>query len=372
MQPVVSKLIRLIDKYGWGPLFEEAIQRAANLDATTIAPIRSLADYIEYIDNLLTWIPTQHGSRMLIYEKIVAFYFILDQEPLYGLQSAVSPTSPETLTPLSGWMKEYANSWGQYMDSTDSAKEIPSFRDDPRFRWDDYMPPPSGYLTFNQFFARHTKPGVRPVAAPHNPRIVVAPADSTYAGTWSIDAEPSIETEEPGVETKGVRWPIAKLLGDSAHAASFSGGVFTHFFLNNFDYHRFHVPLGGELLETQIVEGQVRLDVSVRESGVDGKPVRVLNADDGVGYQFSQMRGVAILSTDVGLVACVPVGMAQVSSVVFTGEPGRVLQKGEELGYFQFGGSDLILVFQEQSKVRFLAQINEHYLQGAAIANIGA
>ena len=349
MKAIVEELVGLIDKHDWAEDFQLAIDRAQEADVPSIAAIRTLDDYLAFIDDLLSWVPQQHGGRMIIYENIVTFYFFLDQEPIKSLQSSVTPAAAQDLTPLSKWINDYARAWGQYMDSPESAAAVETFRSDPSFHWDDYMPPPSGYLTFNQFFARHTKPGLRPVAEPHVHSVIVSPADSTFAGQWSVDPGSSIYVEDATLEVKGIRWSIGQLLEGSQYANQFAGGLFTHCFLNNFDYHRFHTPVAGTVLEANRIEGQVRLDVSVKQTTVDGAMVNVLNADDGTGYQFVQMRGLVILDSPIGLVACIPVGMAQVSSIVFTAEVGRTLFKGEELGYFQFGGSDFIMVFQRSS-----------------------
>ncbi len=367
MKAIVKELVSFIDKHEWAEDFQLAIDRTQENNVPSIAAIRTLDDYLTFIDDLLSWVPRQHGDRMIIYEKIVTFYFFLDQEPLKSLQSPVSPGAAQDLTPLSKWINAYAKAWGQYLDTPESAKEVETFRSDPSFRWDDYMPPPSGYLTFNQFFARHTKPGKRPVAEPHCHSVIVSPADSTFAGQWSIDPRSAIYVEDAKLEVKGIRWSIEQLLEGSQYADKFAGGFFTHCFLNNFDYHRFHTPVAGTVVEARLIEGQVRLDVSVKQTTIDGTAVNVLNADDGTGYQFVQMRGLVILDSPIGLVACLPVGMAQVSSIVFTAEVGTTLIKGEELGYFQFGGSDFIMVFQGSSGVELTAQPDVHYLQGAQI-----
>jgi phosphatidylserine decarboxylase len=62
-------------------------------------------------------------------------------------------------------------------------------------------------------------------------------------------------------------------------------------------------------------------------------------------------------------------GMAQVSSVVITAEEGVTVRKGEELGYFQFGGSDFVMVFERSSNVQLTSQPNVHVQQGTAIGN---
>lgn len=74
-----------------------------------------------------------------------------------------------------------------------------------------------------------------------------------------------------------------------------------------------------------------------------------------------------VIDSPIGLVACLPMGMAQVSSVVITAETGQTLHKGEELGYFQFGGSDFVMVFERASNVQLVSQPHVHCNQGSWI-----
>jgi phosphatidylserine decarboxylase precursor len=236
------------------------------------------------------------------------------------------------------------------------------------FNWDEYMPPPSGYFTFNQFFARHVKPGMRPIAGLHDDHAIVAPADSTFVGRWQVSEQSKIYVEQ-ALDIKGIQWSIHQLLEGSAYADRFRGGLFTHSFLNTFDYHRWHAPLQGKVLESRVIQGQAFMDIGVVTAQVAGKTENVLQAHDGTGYQFVQTRGLVVLDSPIGLVACLPMGMAQVSSVVITAEVGQTLHKGEELGYFQFGGSDFVLVFERASNVQLIGQAGVHYNQGTWIGN---
>ncbi len=113
-----------------------------------------------------------------------------------------------------------------------------------------------------------------------------------------------------------------------------------------------------------------RVLVSPAET-VDGNVVNTIEAVEGTGYQFLQTRGLVVLETAHGLVACLPVGMAQVSSVVITAEVGVALRKGEEMGYFQFGGSDLVMVFESRCGVVFDVVPDQHTPQGRRIGRIG-
>src|SRR5471032_2992158 len=104
---------------------------------------------------------------------------------------------------------------GSYLDTTASAKEVDSFRTHPLFNWDDYMPPPSGYFTFNQFFARHVKPGMRPIAGLRDDHVLVSPVDSTFVGWWQISERSKIHVERNALSIKGIQWSIHQLLEGS-------------------------------------------------------------------------------------------------------------------------------------------------------------
>ena len=368
MHPIVEDLVALIEQHGWQDTFQAAITRAQSQDVHSIKGIQILDDYLGWIDALVTWAPRERGDTRFIYDKLAEFYFFLDQEPVRSLQSPIGPAEgTQVLTPLSAWIKSYARAWGSYLDTVDSANEVDSFRTNPLFNWDEYMPPPSGYFTFNQFFARHVKPGMRPIADLADDHALVSPADSTFIGWWQISEQSKIYVEHNTLDVKGLQWSIHQLLEGSAYADRFRGGIFTHSFLNTFDYHRWHAPVRGRVLEARVIQGQACMDIGVKSAIVDGQARNVLDARDGTGYQFVQTRGLIVIDSPVGLVACLPMGMAQVSSVVITAETGKTLHKGEELGYFQFGGSDFVMVFERASNVQLISQAHVHYNQGSWI-----
>jgi phosphatidylserine decarboxylase precursor len=370
MHAIVEDLAALIEKHGWQSNFQTAIKNAQSHGVHSIKGIQDLGDYLAWIDALVTWAPRERGDTRFIYDKLAEFYFFLDQEPVKGLQSPIRPgEGGQNLTPLSAWIKTYARAWGSYLDTTESAKEVDSFRTNPLFNWDEYMPPPSGYFTFNQFFARHVKPGMRPIAGLRDDHALVSPADSTFVGWWQINEQSKIYVEKNTLDIKGLQWSIHQLLEGSAYVDRFRGGIFTHSFLNTFDYHRWHAPVQGKILEARVIQGQAFMDIGVKSAIVDGKTENVLDARDGTGYQFVQTRGLVVIDSPIGFVACLPMGMAQVSSVVITAEVGQTLHKGEELGYFQFGGSDFVMVFERTSNVQLISQPHIHYNQGSWIGN---
>ena len=375
MQPIVQRLADLINAHGWEKAFSSAFADVERQDVPQLAGLNTLSTYLAYIDDMVRWAPREAGDSRLVHDKLVEFHFLFAQPSLRALQSPIAPSdSKGELTPLSAWIVDYAKAWGAYLDEHASAQHIDTFRTNPAFCWDDYMPLPSGYRTFNQFFARHVKPGRRPVAALSNAEVIVSPVDASFIGEWPIGNDSTIDVVSPSIDAKGLRWSIEELLRDSAYADRFAEGVFTHVALRTFDYHRWHSPVAGTVLEARIIQGQASLDVAVvlEPPSRDGRPAgRRLRAVEGTGYQFVQTRGLVVLDSPIGLVACLPVGMAQVSSVVITAEVGATLRKGEEMGYFQFGGSDLVLVFERTSAVTIGHPPERHFLQGEAFAVAG-
>lgn len=370
LHPVVLKLVGLIEIHRWKDQFNEAIKNAQKKNIPQIKDIQNLDDYIKWINELLYWVPSENEPGKKVYDHLCKFYFILDQRPVLELQTKVVPhDQPPSSTPLSEWMVEYANAMGQFLDTPESLtpESLQSFYDSPNYNMQEYLYPRGGWKTFNQMFARNFKPGYRPVAAVDDQTVVVSPADATFAGQWEI-------RKDSQVTVKNLHWKIEELLYGSPYKDRFTNGLFMHSFLNTTDYHRQHAPVGGKVVEARVIPGQVYLQVIAEPIVGDEnqshclKSVRTFDAPDDAGYQFAQARGLIVLDTPIGLVAVLPIGMAQVSSVVVTAEVGVTLRKGEELSYFQFGGSDIILLFESASNVSFTAQPGVHYKMGTRIA----
>ncbi|MGD9584383.1 MAG: phosphatidylserine decarboxylase [Lysobacterales bacterium] len=368
---VVAELEVLIKEQHWQADFERAIEHARAQNIPEIEDIHNLADYLDWIDAFLRWIPSENAPGREVYNRLCKFHFILDQPPVRSLQNAIVPhEQAASLTLLSAWMVRYAKALGDFLDTPESltADSLQSFYDSPNYNMSDYLVPHGGFKTFNQFFARNFKPGYRPVAAIADPRVIVSPADSTFAGQWEIRTDSK-------VTVKNLHWSIDELLEGSPYRDRFVNGLFMHAFLGPNDYHRQHAPVAGTVLEARVIPGQVYLQVIAEPIPGDPhskhrlKPLRNFDAPDEAGYQFAQARGLVVLDSAIGLVAVLPIGMCQVSSVILTAEKGVTLRKGEEISYFQFGGSDIIVLFEARSNVSFSAQPGVHYKIGTRIAD---
>ncbi len=366
---VVEELKNLIDTNNWQDHFEKAIEKTTSKNVPLLENVKSLDHYLDWLNEFLYWVPTENSSGQNINDHLSASYFIADQEPLLSLQNKVVPHNEAIqLTPFSKWLVDYANALGEFLDTPESlTKESEqTLYNSPAYNMNEYSRPHGGWRTFNQIFARHFKPGYRPIAAVSDQSVIVMPADSTFGGQWEI-------RKDSHVTVKNLNWKVSELLEGSPYKNCFENGLFMHSYLGPTDYHRQHAPVGGKVLEARVIQGQVYLEVeAVVADTTPGKHSLKLKRNfdslDTPGYQFAQTRGLFVLETPIGLVAVLPIGMCQVSSVIITAEVGTTVRKGEELSYFQFGGSDIILLFQASSNVCFSAQRTLHYKMGAKIA----
>lgn len=367
--PVVQELVELIRANRWEAAFQEAVNRAHNSGVVEMRDVKTTADYLDFINGLLRWVPSENVQGKDIYNHLCKFHFVLDQDPIKDFQNAIvpHPVAPE-LTVLSAWMVRFAKAMGAFLDTPESItpESLATFRASPSYNMSDYIEPRGGWRTFNELFARLFKPGYRPVAAVSDQTVIVSPADSTFDGQWEIRTDSH-------VTVKNLHWEIQELLEGSPYKDRFVNGIFMHAFLGPNDYHRQHAPVGGTVLEARVIPGQVYLQVIAEPVPGDTTgafrltPQRAFDAPDDAGYQFAQARGLIVLDTPIGLVAVLPIGMCQVSSVIVTAEVGVTLRKGEELAYFQFGGSDIILLFEAKSNVSLTAQVGTHYKMGTRI-----
>jgi phosphatidylserine decarboxylase len=328
-------------------LLVERTDLAAALDsAIGKAQLKDIEDreaLYQHLDNILTWIPV---DRQIV-PKLLPFVFLVNQAPEDLLNE-----DPD----FNLWYSRFMSDYGSFLDTPASAGGIETFVNNPDYRINDYIRGPSGWQTFNQFFARELKPGARPIEDPSDGNVIVSPADAVFMGSWPI-------AKDSTITVKGVKWSIAELLADSPYADAFKGGTYMHSFLYIDDYHRYHLPVGGTVKEVRNVSGRVYLDL---QRNPDGS----LDVIDGHTYQFNQERGLVVVdSPEVGLVAVLPIGMSYVSSVNLTPDVGTDLRKGDPFGYFMFGGSDIVLVFQDRDIV-LEAEVGKKYLQGERIGRL--
>jgi phosphatidylserine decarboxylase precursor len=379
---LTEELIDLVESDGrLAMLLEKSIAKAseANPDKAT-NPAQTLEEYYDFLDWAATCLPwnvlkdQSGGLYEHIDQSLDYFYFLVDQ-PLEELEGqGYYNNSLQYVEPFRSWIKRFVQGWGEYLSSEDSWSDeyYELAYADPRFGLQNgWYEDPSNWHSFNDFFSRYlSSESARPIAAPEDDSVVVSPADAVPQGTWQIDENSELATED-GVHVKSSRFnSIAMLLGeDNKYRDAFAGGTLTHTFLDVNDYHRYHFPVSGTILDVGIIPQDDAVGGRQIWDAEKGKYVLESQAP---GWQMIETRGYVIIETaEYGLVAVVPVGMSQVSSVNFedTVVVGATVEKGDMLGCFLFGGSDIIMLFQKGAGFELTAPASgdgsyEHLLMG--------
>ena len=342
-------------------MLQSSIEKAKDINPDrNTNPAQTLQEYYEFVswaETTMPWAIVKKEEYPEIFDHIFqgfgAFYFLIDQ-PLPELEGkGLVNNSLQYYEPFAKWLITFNKSWGAFLDTEESWNDeyYKMALNDPAFGLQNgWYENPTNWKTFNQFFARYLKSNdMRPIASPDDESVVASYADSQPMGVWKIDNNSNlIETDGVPVKSATVK-TVSKLIGEnSKYKNAFANGTFTHSFLNVNDYHRYHFPLSGIIKEARIIQG---INPTGGELWWDKENNRyAFNPSAKTGWQSIETRGCVILETDeFGLVALLPIGMGVVGSVNFEDNilPDTKVKKGDMLGYFAFGGSDFIMIFQD-------------------------
>lgn len=354
-------------------LMEESIRLAAiqNPDKQT-NPVQTLDEYYDFLDWCAVCMPWNilDGDAPSLYSRIDQsldyFYFLLDQPlPELAGKGYYYPCL-EYHEPVASWVKAYCADWGAFLSTEESWNDeyYANVLADKDFHMDEgWYAETNVWSSFNDWFSRKL---VDPSKRPISDADLVAPADSTPQGVWTIDENSQLDM---GVQLKSVRfYNVQDIIGeDSEYEDEFANGTLTHTFLDVNDYHRYHFPLSGTVLEMRKISA---LDAVGGIISWDGELGKYLLWDENPGWQSIETRDCLILDTEYGLVAILPIGMSQVSSCNWedTVKPGASVKAGDPMGYFLFGGSDIVMIFQQG--VALTLQAEGHVLMGEPYAEI--
>jgi phosphatidylserine decarboxylase len=259
-----------------------------------------------------------------------------------------------------GWMRwTYANPFGRLalkllvkrpffsrwygwrMDRAASRRKVQPFIRDFGVNVHEFAEPPDSFRTFNEFFYRRLRPGARPTDAAAN--AIVFPADGRHLGFTNAA---TVEN----VFVKGQRFDLPRLLADDALAKRFAEGPIVLSRLCPVDYHRFHFPVTGRPSAPRLLNGLLY-------------SVNPIALRQNIAYLWENRRVLTTIETDaLGTVAMLEIGATNVGSIVQTYRPGEPVRKGDEKGFFRFGGSSTLLLF-EPDRVRLAEDLVQHSLQ---------
>lgn len=225
----------------------------------------------------------------------------------------------------------------------------------------DSATPHHGFTSWDDFFVRRFKPGVRPVAAPEDGRPDPKFPDPTAVIVTACEATPVRLAKRVQARDafwlKGQPYSILDMLANDERASEFFGGTVYQAYLSALSYHRWHSPVSGTVVKTSIVPGTYYSENHFqRFADPDG------NSDSAV-PRWSQSylaevatRGLVFIQADnmnIGLMCIVFIGIAEASTCDITVKPGQHVTKGDDIGMFHFGGSTYCMVFRKAVNLLF-------------------
>lgn len=256
-------------------------------------------------------------------------------------------------------LKKILNKWAVFLDSPDSLYVL---NKDPEHGWfgrdaqkamptfvKDFICDPNkpyyGFKSWDDFFTRTFRKGRRPVASPKDDSVIANACESApykiarnikFRDTFWIKSQPYSLVHMFG--------------GDAALANEFKGGTAYQAFLSALSYHRWNSPVSGTIVKTENIDGSYYAEA--QRMGFDEA-----GPNESQGYITNvASRGLVLIQADnpdIGLMAVLFVGMAEVSSNEFTVYAGQHVNKGDQLGMFHFGGSTYVLLFRPGVNIKF-------------------
>ncbi len=215
--------------------------------------------------------------------------------------------------------------YGRLMKTPRSKKKIRPFIDEFDINMNESLRSVKDFLSFNDFFCRKLKPEARPIQEG-----LISPADGKIIAFENID-------EINSFYVKGRNFTLDEFLQDKELAEKFKKTSLFIIRLAPNDYHRFHFPYGGEVSEPKKIAGKY---CSVSPYAVSVQFTKVF---------CENRREYSILkSKDKGDILIAPVGATMIGSIIETYTPDTEVDKGDEMGYFAFGGSSILMLVNKE------------------------
>ena len=222
--------------------------------------------------------------------------------------------------------KLYSRLSGFFCDTGLSARNIQKFIDDFGIDMSICKDNIEDFKSFNQFFTRRLKPGARVFSI--DPVILPSPGDGRVRAWTGIDVNKL-------VQVKGITYTLEELLADKQLADRYQGGICLILRLAPVDYHRFHFVDSGTCSQSKKIKGHyysvnpIALNSIRRAFCLNKREYSILHSEN-----FKDILYMEIGATSVG-------------AIVQTYTPGSGAARGDEKGYFKFGGSTVILFLEK-------------------------
>jgi phosphatidylserine decarboxylase precursor len=237
------------------------------------------------------------------------------------------------------FMTNLSKKQGHKYDDPTSAKEIAGFVKLHNLDVKEVELEVSEYKTFNEFFARKLKTTARPIDTPGDNSRACSPADARMMVFQDV-------TVDTGKWIKGTKFTVENLLGPEGrqYVPKLQGGSMVIARLAPQDYHRWHLPIRGKMGKPIPISGHL----------YTVNPIAINHAVNV--YTENKRVLIPVESEEFGFVMLVAVGAIMVGSIVVEPDEGKVKDKGSLNGYFKFGGSTVLVLF-EKDRIKFREEL---------------
>ena len=385
-EPVVAYLMRTACRQN------ETMRRTKGLDTDQV-PIPAIPDaqfFAEVCNVLLSWWPRY------IEDDLVGL-------PFSGFTVGIDPTLAGSqlfgLPQFNEKMGAVLNQWHEYLGSYDSSAGFAVENEQwlsPKAKqaydfdlWQKDSETLPYWNSWNSFFTRQFKDAAasRPIADPESNQTVICPNDgSVFRWDWDVQTDNTFWFKDMNYSLRDILSspdPDQQAVIDQYDLVErFEGGYLFQTYLNPYNFHRWWVPVNGEVLFDPL--------------SIPGAYFNKLVLPDFGGATTASLpyltevnaRGLIVFKTeDYGHVCCIPLGMSEVSTIAFdTGmQRGAQVTKGMEMGKFNYGGSSFAIIYENLpgKQLVFMDADGNHYPQrpatatsssgaGGNVTNIGA
>ena len=266
-------------------------------------------------------------------------------------------------TDFKPWFSEFLNFHGDWINSTSSTATLSEWMQYKGttahpFDINDYEVPTGGFASFNQFFLRNLKGGQRPLCtAGPTADVISAPCDGgVFYLTRGNTIGNAVDNMNKTYDLPGKSDRFNLLQAVPGYGRYLQGGPLLDILLWFTDYHHFHAPVSGKVIDQGLYEGSYNYDFGDYDPKDHYAPNRPKDSDRVGWYEElgKHQRYVWVIQTEnLGLVAMIAIGFWGVGSIENTIKTNAMIEKGQYMGHFGYGGSSIVLAFEPGMDLQF-------------------
>lgn len=319
------------------------------------------------VERMLLELPSHRRHFTTIDMMLKAINFVVHTAPVFKNVNSISWQFPLSalmnfwmMTPsgmtvlrmpqMNDHINQIMKAWCRFLDSPDSryvlnetdegwlCAKAYAYNDLDSYVIPDRGAPYWGFGSYNEFFHRDIKPATRPIDGKDDPSVINSPNDGV---AWAVQYD--VKASD-AFWLKSQRYSLADMLNYHQLTDRFVGGIVYQTYVNGgADWHRFTSPIDGTVVDAEIVTGYAWTES-------DATPADPTSGTYSQGWAAGvATRGLIFIDSGIeklGIVCVIPIGLTEVSSLDCFVKAGDKVKKGDQLGWFSFGGSSFAIVFQ--------------------------